>query len=201
MKSRARAMLRLDRILEALSDQDRRALAYEVYRTYGGPLTDAERASRYRDRRRHEVVTAGVTKTSRPAVTDRHEGSSSTESSSSDTKETTESETTTPRHENVTGSVTADFEAFWAAYPRKQAKGTAEKAWRTHRPPLPLVLTAIAAQKQSHDWLKDRGQFIPLPATWIRAKRWLDEVKPNGYSARAINDPWKGKTEAREVKL
>lgn len=25
------------------------------------------------------------------------------------------------------------------------------------------------------DWLKDKGQFIPYPSTWLNQKRWEDE--------------------------
>lgn len=50
-------MLRIATLLDSLEEDDRRAVAYEVYRAYGGPLTDSERAQRYRDRARHEDVT------------------------------------------------------------------------------------------------------------------------------------------------
>lgn len=53
MRLRAVAILKIDKILEALEEDDRRAVAYEVYRTYGGPLTDAERSKQYRDRHRN----------------------------------------------------------------------------------------------------------------------------------------------------
>jgi hypothetical protein len=75
----------------------------------------------------------------------------------------------------------AVFSVFWAAYPRKLAKGDAWKAWKQtekERPPLPAILAAIAAQKGSDGWTKDGGGFIPYPATWLRAFRWADEIEP-----------------------
>lgn len=54
-------MLKVARILRGLEDEDRYAVAWEAYRTFGGPLSNAQRASRYRDgqklKHRHEVVT------------------------------------------------------------------------------------------------------------------------------------------------
>ena len=74
-----------------------------------------------------------------------------------------------------------DFEMFWKAYPRKQAKGYARKAWYKFNPDKELldrILKAIEWQKKSPDWLKEGGQFIPLPASWLNAERWDDE-KPS----------------------
>ena len=70
------------------------------------------------------------------------------------------------------------FDLFWAAYPKRKAKGDAMKAWQQtakHRPPIEEILAAIETQRQSDDWWKDSGQYIPLPASWLRAWRWADE--------------------------
>jgi len=67
------------------------------------------------------------------------------------------------------------FDAFWAAYPRKESKQAARKAWSRLRPPAELqaaILAAVARQKGSEQWL--RG-VIPHPATWLNNRRWEDE--------------------------
>lgn len=85
------------------------------------------------------------------------------------------------------GFYTADFEQFWAAYPRKKKKGYAFRCWQKAkgRPLLPVLLDAIARQKQSHDWLKDNGDYIPHPSTWLNGRSWDDEVEipPDPYEA------------------
>ena len=71
------------------------------------------------------------------------------------------------------------FEAFWKAYPRKKNKGQAEKIWAKLKPDqtlLETILKKIAEAKISPEWLKDNGQFIPYPATWLNAKGWEDET-------------------------
>jgi hypothetical protein len=73
------------------------------------------------------------------------------------------------------------FDQFWAAYPRRVGKQDAQKAWAKIKPDAvvqALILKAIENQKQGADWRKEDGQFIPHPATWLRAGRWLDEVRP-----------------------
>lgn len=76
------------------------------------------------------------------------------------------------------------FDVFYSLYPKKKARKDAEKAWKTAFKE--AVLTediwetvakpALLRQCTSFDWQKDGGTFVPLPATWIRGKRWEDEV-------------------------
>ena len=70
-----------------------------------------------------------------------------------------------------------DFEAFWKEYPKKKGKIAAAKAWKnaTTKPDVTTILAAVRKQKTWTDWIKDRGQFIPLPATWLNQGRWDDE--------------------------
>ena len=68
-----------------------------------------------------------------------------------------------------------DFDVFWQAYPKKKKKEDARKAWNTTRPNIEDVLKALEWQKQSPEWFKQGGQFIPYPASWIRSHSWEDE--------------------------
>lgn len=83
-----------------------------------------------------------------------------------------------------------DFEIFWKSYPRKIGKGAARKAWEKakDRPPLHDILTVLDLAKQSAQWKKEQGQFIPHASTWLSQGRWADEVQvptgpydPNGF--------------------
>lgn len=71
------------------------------------------------------------------------------------------------------------FEVFWEAYPRKVGKPNAERAFaKLHPsgPELEAMLIAVVSQKRSAQWLKDGGEFIPYPATWLNQRRWEDEL-------------------------
>lgn len=68
-----------------------------------------------------------------------------------------------------------DFLAFWSVYPRKVAKLEALKAWkqmtREYDP-----ADIIAGLRRNLAGLERRErQFIPHPASWLRAGRWMDE--------------------------
>lgn len=80
------------------------------------------------------------------------------------------------------------FDTFWDAYPKKKAKEAAKRAWDKRRPTEALLsdlLAALACQRQSSDWLRERGRFIPLPATWLNGARWTDE----GTDVSAEDEP------------
>ena len=82
-----------------------------------------------------------------------------------------------------------DFEKFWSAYPRKEGKQKARAAFDKVTVSLDVLLEAIEQQKQSAQWSKDGGQYIPHPTTWLNGKRWEDEVVmagnyPMGASGR-----------------
>jgi hypothetical protein len=78
---------------------------------------------------------------------------------------------------NITNTTyTDEFNTFWAAYPRKIAKGAAIKAWkRIPAGSLPLILTALQWQIKSEQWTKEHGQYIPYPATYLNSSRWEDQ--------------------------
>jgi uncharacterized protein YdaU (DUF1376 family) len=69
------------------------------------------------------------------------------------------------------------FDMFWEAYPRKVGKKAARRAWdkAKDRPPIEKVLEAIERHKNSEQWVRENGQFIPHPTTWLNQGRWSDE--------------------------
>jgi uncharacterized protein YdaU (DUF1376 family) len=70
------------------------------------------------------------------------------------------------------------FERFWKAYPKKTGKDAAMVSFKKRKPDDKLLnemVFALGQQKKSPEWLKDNGQFIPNPATWLNQGRWKDE--------------------------
>lgn len=70
------------------------------------------------------------------------------------------------------------FDRFWRAYPKKKGKESARRAWRKLAPDMALcrvMAKALDRQRQSGDWQREGGQFIPYPATWLNGRRWEDE--------------------------
>jgi hypothetical protein len=72
------------------------------------------------------------------------------------------------------------FDQFWSAYPRKVAKQAAVKAFKKIKKPadlMPAILAGIKAQRETYDWQKEDGHFIPYPATWLNGHRWEDKIE------------------------
>lgn len=71
-----------------------------------------------------------------------------------------------------------DFDRFWARYPKKVGKDEARKAWKKRKPNIDAVLAAL---EQQESWLmRDGGEFIPNPSTWLNQGRWQDSPPTHG---------------------
>lgn len=68
------------------------------------------------------------------------------------------------------------FDTFWEMYPRKSAKEKARSAFkRIPKRDYSPLFAGLKAQKQSEQWCRDGGQYIPYPATWLNQRRWEDK--------------------------
>lgn len=82
------------------------------------------------------------------------------------------------------------FELFYKAYPRKVAPAKAREKWEALNPGpelLEKILKAVERQKQQPQWLKDDGNYIPHPTTWLNQKRWEDQPNDsNGQRPKVV---------------
>lgn len=72
------------------------------------------------------------------------------------------------------------FEFFWKIYPKKLDKGRVEKWFNKNKPSKELVnlmIKQVERFKQTEQWKKEDGKYIPYPATWLNAKCWEDEFE------------------------
>jgi hypothetical protein len=67
-----------------------------------------------------------------------------------------------------------DFQAFWTAYPRREAKLAAFKAYTKARR-LASAEDILAGVERYKVQMPEERRFRPLPASWLNAGRWMDE--------------------------
>jgi hypothetical protein len=67
-----------------------------------------------------------------------------------------------------------EFCEWWAAYPRRDGKADAEKAYAKARKRADHA-TLMAGAKRVAANPPENKKFIPMPATWLNGSRWLDE--------------------------
>ena len=84
---------------------------------------------------------------------------------------------------DINKDINDTFEIFWNAYPRKVGKKKAQEAFRKIKIDIQAILSSIIKQKKSDQWLKDGGQYIPYPSTWLNQERWNDELTYGGNNA------------------
>ena len=141
-----------------------RILNYALYREKGRSLA---RNEYLRDKKREEPAKKKAVNKCQQVST-----------MSTDIEAEAEAEADTNRSCAPCATSCTGFDEFWEKYPKKQGKGAAKKSWSRIKPSKELtekILVAIEQQKQSDQWKTDRGQFIPLPATWLNQERWDDE--------------------------
>jgi hypothetical protein len=71
------------------------------------------------------------------------------------------------------------FVRFWTAYPKKRGKQDAYRAWETLHPDSPTaerIVQQVERAATTHDWRKDNGRFVPLPANYLSGRRFDDEL-------------------------
>jgi hypothetical protein len=99
-----------------------------------------------------------------------------------------------------------DFDLFYLPYPKKKAKGDAEKAWKKLTDDEKQMAIDALPNHVKHWDFKNEPQFIPHPATWLNSKRWedvLDEsqttagprLKPEFRHIKSWEDKTYGETE------
>ena len=89
----------------------------------------------------------------------------------------------------------ADFDAWWAEYPRKVGKDAARRAYakvrgRKDSPSAAALVLAVRAQAEG--W--SDPQYIPHPTTWLNQGRWNDD--PRASARRTV--PLTRRTETME---
>lgn len=79
------------------------------------------------------------------------------------------------------------FEEFWKTYPRKEAKGTARRAWlKAVRVAAPNLIIA-GALRYNDDPNRDPA-FTAHAATWLNGERWLDGSLPGRDSRSGLKN-------------
>jgi len=73
-----------------------------------------------------------------------------------------------------------EFDRWYALYPRKEAKENARKAFAKARKQTDMETLVTSLERYTASMKGKDRQYIALPASWLNAGRWEDEVpKPN----------------------
>lgn len=96
-----------------------------------------------------------------------------------------------------------NFELFWSVYPNKKSKKTAFEKFKRidfKKTSFESIMISLEKQKQSDDWTKNGGQYVPMPQTWIFNERWTDEIQTPVQQASHtdVNAYWTDKLQAQE---
>jgi hypothetical protein len=81
---------------------------------------------------------------------------------------------------------TAHWCTFWNLYPRKVGKGRAMQYWSKLKPQEEeKALLGLKMWKQTEQWNRDDGKYIPYASTFLVQRRWEDEPWTGAYDEPA----------------
>ena len=170
----------VDALTEAgfLDEEADGSLEIHNWHTWTGKLLDKRQHEKDRSSRRRSEKSA---KSKQPAVDQRStagrvEQTAVDQSSVDDTPSSPSSTRVDQRGRE--SDIEASFTMFWEAYPKKVGKKYAYKVWQDLSPDTHLckkIMKAIDYQKQSAQWAKNNGQYIPTPANWLQKTYWDNE--------------------------
>lgn len=67
------------------------------------------------------------------------------------------------------------FPEFWSAYPRRDDRAKAEKAWIAHNCDAIAGEVVKGAVRYASEKVGSEKKYIALPTSWLNGKRWMDE--------------------------
>lgn len=85
------------------------------------------------------------------------------------------------------------FDEFWAAYPRKEGKGDAKKAWDAalKKVSAERLLDGARRYAKHPNVRREGGKYIKTPARWLNAECWDDDVpSETAPSEQTSWTPW-----------
>jgi hypothetical protein len=69
------------------------------------------------------------------------------------------------------------FDAFWQAFPRREAEKAARRQWARLKPDAAVqaqILSAVAAWSATERWQDEGGRYVPRASGWLSGERWRD---------------------------
>lgn len=94
------------------------------------------------------------------------------------------------RKRPVQNEPSLEWEKFWNAYPRKEKKKEAWVAFerlKCGNGMFETIMDKLEEFKQSDQWSREDGRYIPLASSWINGERWNDEIKTPQHKTEKIN--------------
>jgi len=81
------------------------------------------------------------------------------------------------------------FVRFWQAWPKSRRKASKAKCftkWKRDKleAKADWIVELVEAEKQTHEWTKEGGRFIPAPLVWLTQQRWDRDSPPDAQDGQ-----------------
>ena len=85
------------------------------------------------------------------------------------------------------------FDLFWSVYPKRTDKAGAFKAFEKLNPDealLSRMIDAINTAKNTDEWTREEGRYIPHASNWLNKRRWEDDYRVLLGKPKSKLSPW-----------
>jgi len=94
--------------------------------------------------------------------------------------------------QQIDGDAPDGFDTWWSAYPRHEGKGAARRAYTSALRKATVGELLEGARRYSGATADREQRFIKMPATWLNAESWTDELPlPNHRKGPPVIDEWR----------
>lgn len=164
------------RVIPSDSERGYQLVNYIKYRNLKDEEEKREYMREYMRKRREDEA---LRKTCKTVLTDVKNVTQAEAEAEAEEDKNTNTPQTPPAKPKRTSDESPEFLSFWEAYPRKESKPQAERAFRKAMKLTTLSEILKAIERFRGVWKQSDPRYTPLPASWLNGHRWNDEpAKP-----------------------
>jgi len=165
------------RVIPSDSERGYQLVNYIKYRNLKDEEEKREYMREYMRKRREDEA---LRKTCKTVLNDVKNVTQAEAEADAEEDKNTSTPQTPPAKPKRTSDESPEFLSFWQAYPRKESRPQAERAFRKAIKLADLAAILKGLERFKEVWKQNDACWIPYPASWLNGHRWNDEpAKPS----------------------
>ena len=184
------------RVIPSDSERGYQLVNYIKYRNLKDEEEKREYMREYMRKRREDEA---LRKTCKTVLTDVKNVTQAEAEADPEEDKNTSTPQTPPAKPQRTSDELPEFLSFWEAYPRKESKPQAERAFRKAMKLTTLSEILKAIERFREVWKQSDPRYTPLPASWLNGHRWNDEPAKPSQPTQSGKPNWLRIKELKEI--
>jgi hypothetical protein len=184
------------RVIPSDSERGYQLVNYIKYRNLKDEEEKREYMREYMRKRREDEA---LRKTCKTVLNDVKNVTQAEAEADAEEDKNTSTPQTPPAKPKRTSDESPEFLSFWQAYPRKESRPQAERAFRKAMKLTTLSEILKAIERFREVWKQSDPRYTPLPASWLNGHRWNDEPAKPSQPTQSGKPNWLRIKELKEI--